>query len=148
MFKKEVVKNYKELIQFCFLTDSDLTEKWHISAGKGINTCVEKTVNDLKDCQTQVFKVTDGDDIVGYFGKEICYGNIFLTGFFITPKFRTAIGRNDFWQSIESELPKPFFCGVYEKNIPANKFIKSRSGTLIKSLDLPDGPASYYRIGS
>lgn len=148
MFKKEIINNYKDLLKNCFSTDEQLIQVWHLEAGKGLESCVEKTFQDLQLYKTQIFKLSNENELAGYFGKEVFNNNTFLTGFFLLPKFRNHEGRTNFWNSVESELTKPYFCGLYEKNVPANKFIKSHGGHLIKSVDLQDGLAFVYRIGN
>ncbi len=148
MFKLELVENYKDLLKECFSTDKNLIEKWHIDSGKDIDACVEKTFNDLQDCKVNVYQITNDDELVGYFGKEDCEHGIFLTGFFLLPKFRTEEYKKEFWHCIALKFKEPYFCGLYEKNVPANKFIKSSGGVLVKSTNISNNLVSVYRMGA
>jgi len=147
LFYKESIIDYKSMLKDCFVTDPNLLEKWHIASGQGLDACVDKTFQDLQYCKASIYKLTSESDLVGYFGKELCDDKQWLTGFFLFPKFRNEQNKKEFWQIVESEFQRPYFCGLYEKNKPANAFIKKHGGELIKSVDLSNGPVLVYRIG-
>jgi hypothetical protein len=145
--RAEVVKDYKPILSQCFSTDDDLLNKWHIVAGKGQAACVEKTFLDLQDAKVKFFKILHDESLAGYFCKEIFGDKQYLTGFFLMPEFRNEAMRLRFWAIIEMNFKLPFYCGLYEKNVPANKFIQSQGGKLIKRVAIPDGKAVLYKVG-
>lgn len=140
----EQIENYKPLLAECYAADLDLINKWHTT--KGLEECVEKEFADLQHAKVTMFKVVKNDMLAGYFCKELFSGRDFLTGFFLMPKFRTKYFKKKYWALICGEFRKPFFCGLYENNIPANKFIVNRGGSLIVQANLPDGLANYFKI--
>jgi hypothetical protein len=142
------VKEYKSLLRECFETDIVLLEKFHIYAGQGIETCVNKTFKDLQEANVQIFKIEQDHELVGYFGKEDLDEIKFLTGFFIVPKFRSTQDRKEVWNLIQNEIKQPFYCGLFEKNIPANRFIKSNGGQIVKQDKLDDIPFVVYKVGA
>jgi hypothetical protein len=148
MMTAERTDNYRPILSECFLADKDLLELWHIYAGKGLNACLEKTFRDLQTAAVIFFTVMIHDELVGYFGKELCDNKEFLTGFFIMPDLRTNEIRTQFWSLVKAQFELPFHCGLYEKNVPANRFIISRGGKEIERVALPDGKAIHYVIGA
>lgn len=142
------MEDYKKILAECFAADNALLTKWHVVSGMGLESCVEKTFADLQDAGVIFFKILDGDKLVGYFGKEVYGEKQYLTGFFLMPQFRNEGSRGNFWNLIESHFNIPFFCGLYEKNIPANKFIQSQGGRPVRRVALSDGEAVLYKIGA
>jgi hypothetical protein len=142
------VLNYKPLLKECFESDPILLEKFHIYAGQGLDACVNKTYQDLQEMNVTLFKIEKNSELVGYFAKELFDSKEYLTGFFIVPKFRTKEFKNEFWNLIKKEFKPSFFCGLFEKNIPANKFIKSNGGKIVKQCMISDGSAILYEIGA
>lgn len=146
--RAEIIAEYKRVLAECFVSDEGLLRKWHISSGQGLEACVEKTFADLKEAGVTFYKITSGPNLVGYFAKEACDSHQFLTGFFLKPEFRTTEAKNEFWSLVKTELKAPFFCGLYTKNLPANKFIRSSGGLPIRVFTLPDGEAVFYQLGA
>ncbi len=144
--KATVIKNYKHLLKECFASDPILLEKFHIYAGQGLDACVDKTYNDLQFCNTIVFEIRKDNQLVGYFGKENFDNKEYLTGFFIVPNFRDQ--KSKVWDLISIEFNCPFYCGLYEKNQPANKFIQSRGGQIVKQLIIDDNSVIMYQVGA
>lgn len=123
-----------ETLYECFKTDKDLIQKWHVDSGKGLDACVKRTYKDLKSAQVRVYELKKDSELFGYFGIE---KESFLTGFFIIPKFRTKDGVTMFWNEVDNKFKDPiYYTGLYNKNIPAIKFIEKRGK---KVLDVGDG---------
>lgn len=134
MMKAEKITNYKSVIKECFSTDADLISHFHISAGEGLNNCVERTYSDLRDANVSFYRVSSGGELVGFFGIEPVQGHHALTGFFIKPEMRTK--KSEFWSLIKDATEsKPFLCGVYSKNTRAVKFLKSMGGVPVHSTE-------------
>lgn len=138
--------NFKPLLTECFATDPDLLAKWHIKAGSGLDSCVEKTFQDLIEARVLIFRVTNDQETVGYFGKEYFEGENYLTGFFIKPQFRSQ--KSDFWALIQNEFNGAFLCGLYKKNKPAIGFIQKFKGQPIKEVQCADGDAILFKVGA
>lgn len=139
------VEDYKPILIECYASDPELTSKWHQVAGSGVSACIEKEYHDLRAANVSFFVVTEGA-LIGYFCKEVFQGQESLTGFFLMPKVRTKEIRAQFWELIRANFRKPFFCGLYERNVPAKRYIESKGGTPIKKSTLPDGPAVLYKV--
>lgn len=135
-----------EVLRECFASDKSLLSKWHVNAGQGIEKCVERTESDMRGASVKVFKITDGDNLVGYFGKEDAHQVHFLTGFFVKPEYRTSQSIAKFWDLIQDEFKDSFYCGLYEKNEPAIKFIKKNKGNLIASVPTNGEVAKFFKI--
>lgn len=124
--------DFKPIIKECFSSDNELLEKYHIYSGKGIDSCVEKTFQDLSSLKDnyKFFKVISEDKLVGFFGIEKVENLIGLSGFFIKPEYRK--NKQEFWKLIKKEMNyKPFLCGIFKKNTRAINFLKSMSGKVI-----------------
>lgn len=146
--KIEQVSDYKDLIAKCYAMDQALINRWHTIAGAGLKACVDREIADLEEVSAKIYKVTENQELVGYFGKEMLLDNEVLTGFFLVPVYRNGEGRAIFWTQIEKVFKKSFFCGLYVKNIPATRFILARGGAVVRRVILRDGIATLYRIGA
>lgn len=140
--------SFKEILTDCFQADCDLLKRWHIFSGRGLKACVDKTFKDLKTARVMMFSLRKSGRLCGYFCRENCDGHQFLTGFFLKPEYRTPEGRAEFWNVIQQEFRKPFYCGLYDKNQPAKRFIESRGAMLVKKVEVQDGLAALYKIGA
>lgn len=146
--ESSLLEEFKPVLIECFREDEALLSNWHIFAGRGLDACVDKTFKDLTDSKVTFFELADRGKLAGYFCRE-AYGNQeFLTGFFLMPALRADKGREDFWTAVKLRFNSQFFCGVYAKNIPANKFIESRGGRFVRKVPLTDGDAVLYKLGA
>lgn len=118
------VCDYKNIILECFSTDKDLIEKWHIVSGSGLENCTNKTVDDLKEFKVNVYKLTQDNKLIGYFGIE---NNTHLTGFFIKPEFRNKEIIQEFWNIVDSKFNNTYMIGIFKKNVPAMKFLEKKT---------------------
>lgn len=131
-----LTKNFKSVLSECFSTDPILVEKYHISAGEGLEACVEKTFEDLMKANVSFYVVSSEKETIGFFGIEHIDNYKALTGFFIKPEYRSL--KKDFWKTIQKTMDnKSFLCGVYNKNTRAIKFLKEMGG--IPALSVPSG---------
>lgn len=138
--------DYKEIIQHCFSQDQDLLGKWHIRAGQGLKKCVEQTFDDMTKADVEFFVIFQERDLVGYFGRERSDTAEFLTGFFVMPKYRNSKSMKTFWKIIQSKFGPTFFCGLFEKNLPAIEFIKKNKGEPMAKIKHHSEPGIIFRI--
>lgn len=118
------IVEYKDLLNECFETDTDLLQKWHIESGNGLEQCVERTYKDLKSANVAIFKLDYNNDLAGYFGIE---GGNFLSGFFLKPEFRKKPFVELFWSEVDKQFKDPiYYAGLYKKNTPAINFLSKR----------------------
>ena len=134
-------KDYLPVIEECFITDPDLLVKFHIEAPANLKVCVNRTYADLKKCDSLVFYtincVTDDtDEIAGFFGTEEIGGLMFMTSFFVKPKFRNQDFFDYFWSAIESSTGEDFFTSIYALNVRARKFLEKNNFSLIKEMEV------------
>lgn len=127
-YKEE--KNYKPVLEDCFITDETLLSKYHIESGKGLDVCVNKTFNDFNKSYFPLtfYTLLNEEKIVGYFCVEHLEKIKCLSGFFIKPSFRNEAIKKEFWNIVSKEMQNDFLCGLYLKNIPAIKFIEKKGG--------------------
>lgn len=130
--------DFKPIIKECFSTDPALLETFHIYSGKGLDSCVEKTFQDLSSIKENYnfFKVVSDNNLIGFFGIEYLGNMNALTGFFIKPEYRK--NNKEFWNLIKKEIKSnSFLCGIYKKNTRASDFLKKMNGKLIATT--PEG---------
>lgn len=129
MFNLELSKDYN-IIKECFAKDEDLINKWHIESGKGLDSCANRTINDIKDfIGFKFFIVKDEQELVGFFGIE---KSIFLSTFFVSPKYRKKEYMKEYWELVKINLKPTFYSSIYSKNIPAKDFFIKNNGKLLK----------------
>ena len=135
MYLKEVL-DYKNIILECFKTDPELIEKWHIESNNNLEICVDRTFNDMKQANVKFYKLEINNEIIGYFGHEICGSTDYLTGFFIKPKYRNSEYIKQFWNNVYNIFNnKPFYCGIYRKNKKAYDFLIKNKGIIVLSTE-------------
>lgn len=90
----------------------------------------------MKQTNLKFHVIYNNEELVGYFGKEVVNDSLFLTGFFIKPKFRTKKFIKEFWDNVNTEFNnKNFYCAIYEKNIPAVNFLKRNGGIEYRKIE-------------
>lgn len=114
----------KELLTKLFRTDSELLSKYHILAPNSAEVCAERTLKDLNDSNVEIHLIKQNNEVIGYYGIE---GSSFLTGFFLTPEFRTPAVVELFWGRVEQHFEKDYFVGLYTKNTRAIKFMNKKT---------------------
>lgn len=134
-------KDFLPVIQECFITDPDLLVKWHIEAPATLDKCVDRTYRDLRKCESLAFYtincVTDDtDEVAAFFGTEKVDGLMFMTSFFVKPKYRTQGFFDYFWSAIESTTGEDFFTAIYAGNVRAKKFLEKNDFSLIKEMEI------------
>lgn len=122
---------YEETIKSLFSEDPLLINKFHINFGKGINSCVERTVSDMMSFENYIlFGIKHEGKIISFFGKETINENDFLTGFFIKVNYRVKDFVLRFWEIVENTFKsKNLFSCVYEHNKRAIDFL-SKKGSI------------------
>jgi hypothetical protein len=129
------VSNDLQIVRTMFSLDQDLIEKYHIYAGKGLEACCDKTIEDLKkaDESFKLFSIKDEDEIIGFFGKE---RTNYLNTIFIHPEYRTKEKMGEIWELIKSEFPKVFYTALYKVNERAINFYLRNKGKVIKEMNV------------
>lgn len=118
------ITDYKSVITECFSTDTDLIEKWHIESGSNLETCANRTFNDLQDIDVNFYKLMINNSVVGFFGIE---DNKFLTGFFLKPEIRKSKHIQDFWNIVDSKFSDSYMIGIFKKNERAKEFLLKKT---------------------
>ena len=119
----------KEAITKFYSSDNDLIEKFHIIAGNGLEACVNRTVDDLKDLE--IAYIFEKEELIGYFALDKTVYHNFLVGFFIMPEYRKD---HKYWNEIIEALPEFTICGLYNKNIRAQKFFAKQGYNVINKV--------------
>lgn len=107
-----------DLIVNCYQTDNAFIKKYHELSGSTLSACVDRTVSDFINNNVNVYKLTDKEDLIGYFGEH----NNWLTGFFILPNKRKQY-KTKVWNQVINHFDKDFNVGILLKNKPARKFL-------------------------
>lgn len=119
--------NYEDAFTKAFIADPAFVEKYHVRAGEGFETCVNDTIDVLKNCPTlKFYDVYNEDELIGFFGTEyFMYGN-FLTTFFLYPQFRNNKTKKDFISLIFEFFgkEKELYTAVYSHNTRAVNFLE------------------------
>ncbi len=121
-FIKKIIGGFvKDVIKQGFSSDKNLIDKWHIISGSGLDSCVNKTIEDLKTQTFSDFKffvVLNDEEFIGYFGVE--NEGKYLTTIFIAPEFRN--NKKEFLKLIAPYVQDTFESAIYSKNIPCMRF--------------------------
>lgn len=122
----------ESVLKECFMLDEELINKYHIFAGRGLDACVQKTAEDMRQFSNYVLYVIKQDEtIAAFFGREKIGGALFMTGFCIKPEFRTKEFIGNFWDAVKNNIAQyNVYASIYKKNIPAQKFL-SRKGSAV-----------------
>ena len=139
----KITESVKELLEFCFKTDPILMEQYHIEAPSTLERCVERTYKDMVSCNDLVvYRLSDNNETVGYFGVEEYEGEHFLTGFMLNKGYRDDNYKSDFWRIVNETIKKKspeYFCGVYQKNNRAVDFLQKSGGEEYLKIRNSDG---------
>lgn len=125
--------NLEEMLKECFALDEALLSIYHVHAGKGLDACVNKTMEDLKnvDKSFTFFNVFKDKKHIGFYGWESINNINYINTIFIRPEFR----KKEYVSQFVSLLDKPFFTGLYAKNLPAISFYLKQGGRIIKEFN-------------
>lgn len=128
------ISHYRGIINECFGADEDLLSKWHIVAPADLNTCVNKTMEDLKDAiNFEFYELREQGQTVGFIGIEKRLENNFLTGFFLKPDFRKEENKKEFWRIVKEKAGDSVSSAIYPKNIRADKFLSKQPHTRMET---------------
>lgn len=144
-----ICQNIESLLLEMFDSDKKLLAEYHVEAPCSLDKAVDRTLSDLKKCQVlMVYQMkTELGETIGWIGHELYAGDNYLTGFGIKPKFRTKEIKDEFFNIVKDKLGDNYFIGLYEKNLPARKFIEKRGGKLaIITDDGNDNCITMYHI--
>jgi hypothetical protein len=140
------IQSYRDVLFECFSEDEAFLNRWHIEAGKGINACVDTTLADLQLSNATFCIVHEESDLVGYFAKEVLPESTFLCAFFVRPKYRTKEFLQQFWQLVKSHFNSSFYVGLFDRNIPAIKFISKNNGEPVQCTEVHGHPGIIFLI--
>lgn len=104
------------MIRTCYESDINFIEKYHELSGQSLDVCINRTIYDLKN--VNVYGIFKESQLIGYFGDS----NLWLTGFFIIPKYRNL--KKNVWNMINNHFNGSFNIGILSKNKPFIKFLK------------------------
>ena len=135
-----------DVIVNCYQSDNDLVNKYHVIAGSGLSSCVDRTVYDFVNNDISIYKVVDNKDFIGYFGEEIIEDELFLTGFFIMPQFRTSKTKDSFWNMVINHFNSDFKIGLYNNNTRAINFLEKQGCILDSEVKTQDGVGHIYKF--
>lgn len=138
--------NISELVSEAFASDPVLIDKWHISSGKGLQACIDKTVEDLKkaDHSFSFYSVHQDSQFIGYFGTEA--NGAYLTTIFIKPEFRKS-HRKLVWNAIREKTRAIFCTAIYSKNTPCIKFYQ-KHGKIISQMKYDNQDVTVFEFRS
>lgn len=127
------INNYQDIIRECFLEDEELTSIWHINAGLGSESCINRTIDEINQAgdNLKFFVIKNDKDILGFYGTELdCY----LTTFFVKPRYRKKEYMKDIWEIMIKDLPKTFHSSLHVKNTKAIDFFKKNGGSVYSTI--------------
>lgn len=107
-----------DLIVNCYQTDNAFIKNYHELSSSTLSACVDRTVSDFINNNVSVYKLTDKEELIGYFGEH----DNWLTGFFIIPKKRKEY-KAKVWNQIVNHFKTNFNVGILIKNKPARQFL-------------------------
>jgi len=124
----------KRVIADCYKTDNELIEKYHKLSPTTFGEAVLYTVGALTEIKNELefFELYCDNEFCGYFAIQ---AEKFLVGFFILPKFRNKEVMLKFWRIVKSKFKRDIFCGLYEHNTRAIKFLKKTGFTLFNEVE-------------
>ncbi len=141
MLTCKISTNY-EVIRDMFSKDSILLNKWHINSEYGPESCINRTIEEVKTFKNfQFFEVHLADKLIGFFGIE---GDNFLSTLFLLPEYRTSKYINFFWQMITSRLKNEFYSAMYAKNIPCINFFLKNNAQIVRETVFKDNKAIIF----
>ncbi len=140
---RHALQNVRRSVSEAFLADSDLIDRWHIEAGKGVRVCIERTMKDVEttfDTSFKFYRIDDGGRLAAYWGTE--FGN-YINLIWVRPEFRNKFFLNRLWNQVQESVSSPFYAAVYSKNLPAVRFY-SRHGSKIRDFHMGADPISVF----
>lgn len=124
-----------DLIRDGFSKDVDLINHWHIEAGNGLDACVQRTCDDLKNVHDSFtfFEYKENDIVIGFFGREF---DNYINTVFVMPEYRTKEYMSRFWGFLTSKVTPKFYTALYSKNTRAINFYLNNGGTVCNTLKI------------
>lgn len=121
----EISKNTYDVIYNCYQEDKELTEKYHILAGKSCEELAKHNADDLLVYGGNFYTIKNDNEVIGFFGHTQVQFLEYLSIFFVKPNFRKKEYISQIWKLINDNFNnKPFITFTYKKNIPANHFFQ------------------------
>lgn len=119
------VRKYQSLIQECYASDHALINKFHITAGTGLDNCIDNTLVVLrsKAHKLKIFEVLEDGKRVGYFGSAKKTDPPILNTWFVMPEYRNPVKLSLFWKVIIYHFKSSFMTAIYSKNTRAESFL-------------------------
>lgn len=141
---------FKNIIEQCYTSDEDLSEKYHALAPASPQQCIDHTLNyaveSSKASVLTFWELEIDGKFVAYFGQQIfAEKNYFLFGFFIIEQYRTPEFKQKFWRVVKSKFPGKVDCMIYSKNTRAIQFLKHSGFKCIRvDLSFENRPAEQW----
>lgn len=135
-----------DLIVNCYQTDNAFIKNYHELSNSTLSMCVDRTVSDFINNNVNVYKLTDKEELIGYFGE---YNN-WLTGFFILPIKRKEY-KIKVWNQIINHFKTNFNIGILIKNKPARQFLMANGCVSLGLQNSNDGIGEimiYKKVGN
>jgi hypothetical protein len=140
--RAELTKDFAPFVRQAYKADPECVKKWHVIAGSGLNKCIQRTIEDLKACETlQFYVVYDGDRFVGYFGSE--FDGTYMPTIFVMPEYRNR--KDEFWELVRAIQKPTFKAGIFYKNIPCRRFYE-KLGNEVARVKTRDGEGVVYQF--
>lgn len=132
MLKNITIDECKEFLLNHYGEDQDLINVYHIASGNGVESCANRTIDDLQQCgeDLKLYQIDNGC----VFGTEL--DGDYLNLLYIRPSFRNKDSMKDIWKTIRSTLSKKFVTSLYPKNTRAINFYLKNKGQIL--LELPN----------
>jgi hypothetical protein len=129
--KKISINELPNLVAMSYEGDFDLMHKYyHIKLGfqDMINTTLVYIYQMASMKKLSYYKVIYRKNAIGYF---VTFDNNFLYSFAINKKYRKKEILTKWWNKVEKELGETFYCGLYECNERAIKFLEKNGMKVI-----------------
>jgi hypothetical protein len=129
--KKISINELPNLVAMSYEGDSDLLHKYyHIRLGfqDMINTTLVYIYQMSSMKKVNCYKVIYQKKPIGYF---VTFDDNFLYSFAINKKYRKKDILTKWWEKVQKELGETFYCGLYECNDRAIKFLEKNRMKII-----------------
>lgn len=129
--KKITYQELEKAIRLTFVDDKKIYSLYDRNAN--VHNIDDLVVNVLGKIKTYEYATYKGayvkNNLVGY----IVYEGSSLISFGLSVEYRGRKYKEDFFPVIKRDLPKPFFCSLWSRNIRAVKWLQSHGCTINNS---------------
>ena len=134
--RKVLSKDRETLVRSAYAEDLDLLNKYHQSAGQGLDVCVADTLDAIQPT-TRFFKIeNEFGAYVGFFGFALPIEDQWvLEGFHLRNQFRTPEYKKAFWDLISDTFNNEFYTSTGANNTRAINHLLNNDFTIINTID-------------